>query len=153
MAKGRPKIPQDIHDELLFRNNHKCCICRKSGKIQIHHLDENPSNNTPENLLVACLNCHSGVHTERKMTKNFTVGELKRYKETWEVANVKKLTGETESSKCMAPTKLQVKKEFLEELEAIDFVSATKGKITLSDTFVWPEFSYSNLEKMEDRIE
>jgi len=36
---------------------HKCAICGQHNP-QIHHLDENPSNNDPSNLLPLCPNCH-----------------------------------------------------------------------------------------------
>lgn len=36
--------------------NHRCAICG-ADRPQIHHLDENPGNNEPSNLLPLCPNC------------------------------------------------------------------------------------------------
>ena len=57
-----------IYKKILQRNNIKptCAICGKSGefgrKIQIHHKDNNRSNNNLKNLMVVCSKCHSHIH-------------------------------------------------------------------------------------------
>ena len=59
MAKDRVPIPPEIAAELLFASDHTCCVCRDRGRaVQIHHIDEDPANNTEENLSVLCLLCH-----------------------------------------------------------------------------------------------
>src|SRR5205085_2149445 len=57
MAKTRTAIPREIRDKVLKEFHHKCAI---DGKVdpQIHHIDENPSNNDPLNLIPLCPNCH-----------------------------------------------------------------------------------------------
>ena len=41
-------------------------ICEECGStdppIQVHHIDGNPTNNHPQNLLVLCRNCHQSKH-------------------------------------------------------------------------------------------
>ena len=60
MAKHRTQIPDGLAAEVLFAADHICCVCRERGKeTQIHHIDENPSNNTFENLAVLCPQCHN----------------------------------------------------------------------------------------------
>jgi 5-methylcytosine-specific restriction endonuclease McrA len=59
-AKHRTPIPDDLAAEVLFVADRTCCVCQERGKaIQIHHIDENPSNNTFENLAVLCPQCHN----------------------------------------------------------------------------------------------
>jgi hypothetical protein len=51
----RIPIPADVTDEVLYRNDHTCCICNIPRKhVQIHHLDEDPANNSATNLAVLC---------------------------------------------------------------------------------------------------
>lgn len=87
-GKKRAQVPRNIADELLFRNRHTCCICRSSGKhVQIHHIDGDPSNNTFSNLAVLCLDCHSKVTSEEGLGREYSVGELRKYKREWESIN------------------------------------------------------------------
>jgi hypothetical protein len=95
--KSRQPVQGTVADELMFRNRHTCCICHDSAKhVQIHHIDENPSNNRIENLAVLCLDCHSRVSSDQGLGRRFTAEELRRYKREWESLNVSAL--ETESA-------------------------------------------------------
>lgn len=86
MAKRRrPPIPRAILDEVLFRADHTCCICRAKGKdVQVHHIDGNNSNNNPGNLAVVCLDCHSKVTGARGLGRSYRQGEVRKYKRAWE---------------------------------------------------------------------
>ena len=91
----RSRIPQKIADELMFANDHTCCICRTKGKhVQIHHIDGDDSNNALRNLAVLCLECHSRVTGDEGLGRSFTAGEIKQYKRTWEFMVRKRLIGE-----------------------------------------------------------
>jgi hypothetical protein len=57
MAKERVVIPPKIRDAVLSEFNHRCAICG-TDKPHLHHIDEDPSNNDPMNLLPLCPNCH-----------------------------------------------------------------------------------------------
>jgi hypothetical protein len=47
--KLRSPIPDYVAAEVLFLHDRTCCVCHIKGrKIQIHHLDEDPSNNDPD---------------------------------------------------------------------------------------------------------
>jgi hypothetical protein len=65
IKKDRQNIPQKnkIRAELQKENNSACpfCDCNDVGHFQIHHIDENPSNNTISNLLLLCPTCHSKI--------------------------------------------------------------------------------------------
>jgi ribonucleoside-diphosphate reductase alpha chain len=45
-----------------------CEMCgTSSGRLEVHHIDKNPLNNEPANLLCLCIRCHNDVHkVERK---------------------------------------------------------------------------------------
>lgn len=54
---ARKGILRRQRDQLLELFNHRCAICGED-KPQIHHIDENPSNNDDLNLLPLCPTCH-----------------------------------------------------------------------------------------------
>lgn len=81
----RKRIPQRTIDELLFRTDHTCSICRTPNKdVQVHHIDSNHSNNRADNLIVVCLDCHSRATGNAGLGHSFTPGELQKYKRFWE---------------------------------------------------------------------
>jgi hypothetical protein len=47
---------------------------------QIAHLDRDRSNSDPDNLAWLCLAHHDDYDTRRRQTRNFTAGEVKRYR-------------------------------------------------------------------------
>src|ERR1043165_7211643 len=82
---SRLKIPQDVADDLMYRNRHTCCVCRVPRKhVQIHHIDGDNSNSATSNLGVVCLDCHSLVTSDEGLGRRFTPGEVGKYKAHWE---------------------------------------------------------------------
>lgn len=63
--KKRVKIPQEnkVRAGLQKEINSTCPFCENQevGHFQIHHIDDNPANNIPSNLLLLCPNCHSKI--------------------------------------------------------------------------------------------
>lgn len=45
-----------------FEKLNKCSVCGVEGKTEIHHIDKNPKNNSPENLKEVCKYCHKEIH-------------------------------------------------------------------------------------------
>lgn len=108
---NRIKISEDLADTLLFECNRTCCICTNAGKdVQIHHIDENSSNNNYDNLIVLCLNCHSDVHSKGGFGRNWTLGQLQQHKREWivrvklrkqeadKLASIQQVTGEIQNN-------------------------------------------------------
>ena len=50
-----------------------CAICGREGYTEVHHKDENPFNNSPENLVRLCKSCHAKQH--RKKSSCVVCGE------------------------------------------------------------------------------
>ncbi|UTD16569.1 HNH endonuclease [Tenacibaculum mesophilum] len=78
--KIRKSIPQKnkVRAELQKEISSICPFCDNEdvGHFEIHHIDENPSNNEAQNLLLLCPICHS------KITKgDITIEEVKNTKE------------------------------------------------------------------------
>jgi hypothetical protein len=70
----RITVPKSTREQVLAEFNHRCALC---GEVrpQVHHIDENPGNNDPFNLLPLCPNCH--LTDQHNPTK--TVDRLKLY--------------------------------------------------------------------------
>lgn len=44
-----------------------CAICGKSGYTEVHHIDKNPMNNSPSNLVRLCKSCHAKQHHKKSL--------------------------------------------------------------------------------------
>lgn len=53
-----------IRSAILERDGQRCTICGGERDLHIHHLDRDPTNDDPVNLLTLCGICHARVHTE-----------------------------------------------------------------------------------------
>lgn len=63
---------RDMRFVILERDGYCCGACgrremlsnhrRKRSNLETHHIDENPSNNVPENLIMLCIQCHRHHH-------------------------------------------------------------------------------------------
>ncbi len=76
--KKRIQVPNKIRAELQKEINSTCPFCksREVGHFEVHHIDEDPSNNLISNLLLICPLCHS------KITKqDISVAEVIQIKE------------------------------------------------------------------------
>lgn len=59
--KTRKEPSKALREQLAREFNHRCAICGAQNP-QLHHIDEDPSNNDPLNLLPLCPNCHLTDH-------------------------------------------------------------------------------------------
>ena len=78
----RPSIPAAIKRQVLYDCAYVCVICQKCT-IQIHHIDKNSSNNTPENLVALCQEHHGEAHTKRDLTISLTAIDIRNAKVKW----------------------------------------------------------------------
>ena len=86
MAKQRKNIPQLVKKRSILQKEveSKCPICDSNDveHFQIHHIDENPSNNDLSNLILICPTCHSKI-TKGDLDRTY-VEQLK-----FQVSNIK----------------------------------------------------------------
>jgi len=81
MAKNRGKLTKAIRDAVLSEYNHLCSICG-AVRPHIHHIDENPENHDPLNLLPLCPNHHlTDAHNPTKKMDPLKIGLFRRYKD------------------------------------------------------------------------
>ena len=84
MPKTRTSIPANLSAESLFLSDRTCCVCREPGKrVQIHHVDENPSNNIAENFAVLCFECHDQTQIRGGFGKHLTEVVVRKYRDEW----------------------------------------------------------------------
>jgi len=94
--KKRVKIDDELASEILYRSEHTCCLCKNEGKpVQIHHINEDPSDNRMENLAVVCVECQNKIHRKGGIEKSYLPDEVRKHKILWEaaVANRRKYLG------------------------------------------------------------
>lgn len=77
-------IPPDIAAKALFYSDRTCCVCRARGKpVQIHHIDENNSNNNINNLAVLCLDCHTDTQISGGFHRKLDADQVILYRDDW----------------------------------------------------------------------
>ena len=77
-------IPTELSDRLLFLSDHTCCVCCEDGRpVQIHHIDDDPSNGSENNLAVMCLFCHHETQVSGGFAKHLSPGEIANYRDNW----------------------------------------------------------------------
>jgi|SRR6478609_5968601 len=90
IAKDRTPIPRDQAADALFAADRTCAKCRMSGRtVQIHHIDDDPSNNASNNLAVLCLECHNETQTGGGFGRRLSAAEVTKYRDDW-LARVRK---------------------------------------------------------------
>ncbi|OYW75279.1 MAG: hypothetical protein B7Z37_14095 [Verrucomicrobia bacterium 12-59-8] len=84
MAKIRTPIPGATAANILFRSDRTCCICRERGiPTQIHHIDEDPSNNDPNNLALLCLHCHEETQISGGFGRKLDALQVVQFRNDW----------------------------------------------------------------------
>lgn len=82
MKKSRFALEESLKIEIIAKCNNRCCTCQ-TPFIVIHHIDEDPSNNNPDNLASLCPNCHSQAHSKSQLTVNLTPSRIKSLRDKW----------------------------------------------------------------------
>ncbi len=81
MPKHRSAIPSNIRTKVEKEFNHRCAVCGADNP-QIHHIDEDPSNNDPMNLIPLCPNCHlTDQHNPTKSLDPKRLGLFRQYRD------------------------------------------------------------------------
>ena len=83
--KKRTKVPKSLQSMIYYKSANTCAVCRRRDiPTQIHHIDKNPNNNTFDNLILLCNNCHDEAHTHHDLSQNLTQDKLIFCKLEWE---------------------------------------------------------------------
>ena len=55
---------REVRTAVIDRDGGVCSVCGSAGDLHVHHLDLDPTNDDPSNLVTLCGICHARVHTE-----------------------------------------------------------------------------------------
>jgi hypothetical protein len=78
------EIPPDVAAEVLFLADRTCCVCRqRSRPVQLHHIDDDPANSTPENIAVLCFDCHRETQIRGGFDRKLDAAQVRLYKLDW----------------------------------------------------------------------
>jgi hypothetical protein len=97
VTKERIPIPKETAADVLIAHDRTCCVCQERGKrVQIHHIDDNPSNNDPSNLAVLCFECHNETQIKGGFARSLDDNQVRKYRDEWvqRVADIKKKADE-----------------------------------------------------------
>ena len=82
--KLRIPIPPDVAAETLFRSDRTCCVCHiPDRQVQIHHINDDPSDNGPHNLAVLCLECHGQTQITGGFGRRLNANLVILYRDHW----------------------------------------------------------------------
>jgi hypothetical protein len=84
MKKPRTPVPGNVSAEVMFQHDRTCCICCEPGlAVQIHHLDEDPTNHAISNLAVLCLEHHEQTQVRGGFGRKLTASDVVRHRDDW----------------------------------------------------------------------
>lgn len=118
MTKNRIPISANQAAEAMFASDRTCCVCNERGKtVQIHHIDEDPSNNGTENLAVLCLECHNETQIKGGFGRKLNSDLVVKYRNEW-FLRVSKRRDEADS---LAVSKVSGVKSRMQRSETIPY--------------------------------
>lgn len=59
----RPQSKRALRNHIVMRDK-VCQDCGSDKKLQVHHIDSNPTNNSESNLVLLCKECHAKRHRD-----------------------------------------------------------------------------------------
>jgi len=83
---ARKAVPKKIETEVLYSSKRICALCfglkndSREKRGQIAHLDQNPSNNSFDNLCWLCLEHHAEYDSRSRATKGYQINEVKKHR-------------------------------------------------------------------------
>jgi len=85
MAGQRKEVPKQVREQIEREYKKVCALCGDTYP-DLHHIDEDPSNNDPLNLIPLCGNCHRQQHIPARQIDPNILAIFRRYKHGWLLA-------------------------------------------------------------------
>ncbi|MBA3024413.1 MAG: HNH endonuclease [Sideroxydans sp.] len=81
---NKVSIPKELAAQILFDSDRTCCVCRVRGRhVQLHHIDEDNSNNDPSNIAVLCFDCHRDTQITGGFDRKLDAHQIVIYRDDW----------------------------------------------------------------------
>ncbi len=70
-----------LYDQLYGETDDACAICGKRGpdELTVHHIDHDDSNNSYDNMIVLCKNCHQVEYHQKTVLSKSQIEDRKRH--------------------------------------------------------------------------
>lgn len=82
MPKTRKNITDETVAQVIFKSNRLCCCCGGNRRAdQIHHIDGDILNNTFENLVYLCFDCHHDAEVKGGLKRKLTPKAIIKYRD------------------------------------------------------------------------
>lgn len=78
----RPPLPEKVKQRVLYDSAFSCAVCQRRAS-HIHHIDKDPTNNSPDNLVAVCSEHHDDAHTHRELSQNLTADRMRKLRDSW----------------------------------------------------------------------
>lgn len=145
--KRRVPIPPEVSAAVRHASDNTCCKCRNPGQpVQIHHIDEDPANNTPVNLAVLCLTCHDQTQTHGGFGRRLDAPLVIKYRDEWlemvrtkrsqQAATAATVRSDDAWSQGSAPERAREKAAYLRELYA-EFLAGMGQMLSVAESMQW----------------
>ena len=137
-SKSRPRISSVLRREIKVESRHACLVCKERVSLQIHHIDGNRENNTNENLVYICANCH-GMEQDGKIS----AADFKEYKRKAKEADEEMLRLQERISYIVGSPKITISSNFQElKIKYHAMINEYTEKLIFYQCFIYliPEF-------------
>jgi hypothetical protein len=110
-SRPRTRVNTRTQAEVLKTSRRRCCLCvglthdYDVKRLQIAHIDHNPANSRPENLVPLCLLHHDEYDSVSRHTKGITPAELRAYRDSWLFEAATRFAGPTSAPVIPSPNK------------------------------------------------
>lgn len=82
--KERRSPSRELSAQLLHASDLTCCVCRRAGQaLQLHHLNGDRSDDSPDNFAVLCLNCHDRTQLRGGFGRHLSEYLVRIFRDEW----------------------------------------------------------------------
>jgi hypothetical protein len=68
----------------MFDSDRTCCVCTTRGRpVQLHHIDDDPTNHDESNLAVLCFDCHRDTQVSGGFDRKLDAHQVTLYRDDW----------------------------------------------------------------------
>ena len=147
--KKRIPISDELSAEVMFSADRTCCVCNERGKaVQVHHIDEDPSNNDFENLAVVCLQCHDDTQIKGGFGRKLNAELVVKYRGEW-LVRVRKRRDEADQN---AISRVSGRKRITHPIGTIEY-SEERNDAILDYVNSLPKYRKELWEKLQPQLD